>query len=278
MCTRLTGYFLTASVFIVVEACRRLANCSCKCANYFRYAKARGRDETRRDEATSTARRIDEFVGRVSATLQHHLPACFKPYLGIDPNFAAAMYSLEIPSDTCEWNFCRGGDAKIYPPRPIVCARIPRAVKIARMRVIRSPETQILRGRTDGGRKNKSSRRVKFSISWTPSGFFFPPFNLDTSSRHFWTSVKLNVNIRGKSARIDTILSTFRDPGFFQSVIFDVSAFPSKSIFVPVISTLSGDLPISASPIFPERFSRERAGRDLDFSALSLSWEIYVEN
>jgi len=44
--------------------------------------------------------RIDEFVGRVSATLQHHLLVRFMPYLGIDPNFAAAIYSFKIPSNT----------------------------------------------------------------------------------------------------------------------------------------------------------------------------------
>jgi len=79
---KLFSYLDRVIVIEAASACKLLLQ-MCKLLSFH---NAR---ETRRDETTSTAaeRRIDEFVGRVSATLQHHLPARFKPYLGIDPNF-----------------------------------------------------------------------------------------------------------------------------------------------------------------------------------------------
>lgn len=90
---RLTGYFLTPSVFIVVEAasaCKLLLQ-MCKLLSFLaarasviererERERARVREQKRereRERGSSIAaeRRIDEFVGRVSATLQHHLPA-----------------------------------------------------------------------------------------------------------------------------------------------------------------------------------------------------------
>lgn len=54
MCTRLTGYFLTAGVFIVVEACLGLQTALANARTTF---AARARARGGRDEATSSAAR-----------------------------------------------------------------------------------------------------------------------------------------------------------------------------------------------------------------------------
>lgn len=100
-------------MFIVVEAasackllsqmCKLLSFLAARASVLERKREREGervkqREGGREGSSTAAEHRIDEFVGRVSATLQHHLPArCLT--LGIDPNFAAIVYSFKIPSN-----------------------------------------------------------------------------------------------------------------------------------------------------------------------------------
>jgi len=129
---RLTGYFLTPSVFIVVEAvsacklllqmCKLLSFLAARASVIERERERKGEGEGAK-EGEGERERIEHRRRtphrRVCRTSFSNFTAPFTsalPYLGIDPNFAAVVHSFKIPSNIRS-EICRPTRQKLYSIR-----------------------------------------------------------------------------------------------------------------------------------------------------------------
>lgn len=265
MCTRLTGYFLTASVFIVVEACRGLQTALANAPTTFvtrKRAGVTGRDETRRgDERRAPHRR----VCRASfSNFRTPFTSVFQALLGYWSKFRGRHVLTRNSVRHLRVKFLPTAKTSLTPSPP---PRRSAPWKNHSLRVSQDPDLE--RG---GGRGMKKSSTA-CQIFYPPGAlglFFSPPSLLDSDTSGLpwnWTSIFPKSDWRVSLYVLAEISGAFSSNP--RSLTRSVSS-PLKHSSVPAIWTLSGDLPLPAPPTFPgdARHRRERS-RFLDFLSVS---------